>query len=154
MIKFVLYLIITIFLFNCSMKNRIDHHGVHLLEKKSKELIISENNKNDIIQLLGPPSVVSTFDNDLFFYIERKITTGSITKMGKKKFLKNDVLILEINNRGILSKMDFYDLKKMKDLKIVSSETNVNYQKNNFIYDFLSSMRQKVNDPLGKRKRN
>tara|TARA_B100000902_G_C27090257_1_gene803459 strand:+ start:73 stop:483 length:411 start_codon:yes stop_codon:yes gene_type:complete len=136
------------------MKNRIDHHGVHLLEKKSKELIISENNKNDIIQLLGPPSVVSTFDNDLFFYIERKITTGSITKMGKKKFLKNDVLILEINNRGILSKMDFYDLKKMKDLKIVSSETNVNYQKNNFIYDFLSSMRQKVNDPLGKRKRN
>ena len=136
------------------MKNRVDHHGVHLLEKKSKELIILENNKNDIIQLLGPPSVVSTFDNDLFFYIERKITTGSIAKLGKKKFLKNDVLILEINNRGILSKIDFYDLKKMKNLKIVSSETNVDCQKNNFIYDFLSSMRQKVNDPLGKRNKN
>ena len=154
MIKFVLYLIIAIFLFNCSMKNRVDHHGVHLLEKKSKELIMLENNKNDIIQLLGPPSVISTFDNDLLFYIERKITTGSITKMGKKKFLKNDVLILEINNRGILTKMDFYDLKRMKNLKIVSSETSVDYQKNNFIYDFLSSMRQKVNDPLGKRNKN
>ena len=41
----------------------------------------------------------------------------------------------------------------MKKLKIVSAETTVDYQKQSFIYDFLSSMRQKVNDPLGKRKR-
>ena len=133
------------------MKNRVDHHGVHLLEKKSNELIISENNKNDIIKLLGPPSVISTFDNDLYFYIERKITTGKLITLGKKKILENNVLILEINSRGILSKKDFYDLNKMKELKLISSTTTVNYRKNNFIYDFLSSMRQKVNDPLGKR---
>ena len=42
----------------------------------------------------------------------------------------------------------------MKDLKIVSTETEIDYKKQSFIYDFLSSMRQKVNDPLGKRKRN
>ena len=133
------------------MKNRVDHHGVHLLEKKSNELTISENNKNDIIKLLGPPSVISTFDNDLYFYIERKITTGKLITLGKKKILENNVLILEINSRGILSKKDFYDLNKMKELKLISSTTTVNYRKNNFIYDFLSSMRQKVNDPLGKR---
>ena len=135
------------------MKKSIDHHGVHLLKKKSNKLIISETNKNDIIKLLGPPSVKSNFDNDLYFYIERKITTGSIVKLGKKKVLENNVLILEIDNRGILNKMDFYDLNKMKELKIVSKETDLDYRKNNFIYDFLSSMRQKINDPLGKRKR-
>ena len=131
----------------------MDHHGVHLLKKKSAQLIVSQTNKNDIIKLLGPPSVKSNFDNDLYFYIERKITTGSILKLGKKKVLENNVLILEIDNRGILNKIDFYDLNKMKELKIVSKETDLDYRKNNFIYDFLSSMRQKINDPLGKRKR-
>ena len=70
-------------------------------------MIVSQTNKNDIIKLLGPPSVVSNFDNDLYFYIERKITTGAIYKLGKRKFLENNVLILEVNDRGILDKMDF-----------------------------------------------
>ncbi len=138
---------------NCTFKKRVDHHGVHLLKKKSDLIIVAETNKNDIIKLLGPPSVKSTFNNDLYFYIERKTTTGKIIKLGKKKFLENNVLILEIDNRGVLSKKEFYDLNKMKNIKIVSTETSVDYKKQSFIYEFLSSMRQKINDPLGKRKR-
>ena len=152
--KNIIFFIFILFLsFSCNIKKSVDHHGVHLLKKKSAQLIVSQTNKNDIIKLLGPPSVISNFDNDLYFYIERKITTGAIYKLGKRKFLENNVLILEINDRGILDKMDFFDLNKMKELKIVSSETELDYRKNNFIYDFLSSMRQKINDPLGKRKR-
>ena len=124
-----------------------------MLKKKSNDIIISISNKNDVIKLLGPPSTISTFDNDLYFYIERKITTNSLIKLGKQKFLENNVLIIEIDARGIASKKEFYDLNKMNKLKIVSAETTVDYQKQSFIYDFLSSMRQKVNDPLGKRKR-
>ena len=139
---------------NCGFKKNIDHHGVHLLKKKSDMIIISKTNKNDIIKLLGPPSVKSTFNNDLYFYIERKITTDKLVMLGKRKFLENNVLILEIDSRGILINKEFYDLTKMKDIKIVSNETTVDYKKQSFIYDFLSSMRQKINDPLGKRKRN
>ena len=144
---------IFIFISNCGFKKRVDHHGVHLLKKKSDMLIIAENNKNDIIKLLGPPSVKSTFNNDLYFYIERKTTTDKLIKLGKKKFLENNVLILEVNERGILIDKQFYDMKSMKNIKIVSKKTSIDYQKQNFIYEFLSSMRQKVNDPLGKRKR-
>ena len=139
---------------NCGFKKRVDHHGVHLLKKKSDMIIVAETNKNDIIKLLGPPSVTSTFNNDLYFYIERKITTGKLIKLGKKQYLENNVLVLEIDNRGILLKKEFYDLNKMKKIKIVSNETSVDYKKQSFIYEFLSSMRQKINDPLGKRKRN
>ena len=114
-------------------------------------IIVAETNKNDIIKLLGPPSVKSTFNEDLYFYIERKITTGKLIALGKRKFLENNVLVLEIDNRGILLKKEFYDLNKMKNIKIVSNETKVDYKKQSFIYEFLSSMRQKVNDPLGKR---
>ena len=114
---------------------------------------INETNKNDIIKLLGPPSVKSTFNNDLYFYIERKTTTDKLIKLGKKKFLANNVLVLEIDTQGILIKKQFFDLNKMQDIKIVATTTSVDYQKQSFIYDFLSSMRQKVNDPLGKRKK-
>ena len=124
-----------------------------MLKKKSEQIIVSETNKNEIIKLLGPPSVTSTFDNDILFYIERKITTDKLIKLGKQFYLENNVLILEIDNRGILAKKDLIDLNDMKELKLVSAETSVDYQKQSFIYDFLSSMRQKVNDPLGKRKR-
>ena len=147
------FLLIFIFLFvtNCGFKKRVDHHGVHLLAKKSDMIFINEMNKNDIIKLLGPPSVKSTFNNDLYFYIERKTTTDKLIKLGKKKFLANNVLILEIDSQGILIKKQFFDLNKMQDIKIVATTTSVDYQKQSFIYDFLSSMRQKVNDPLGKR---
>ena len=146
-------IIVFILVTDCGFKKRVDHHGVHLLKKKSDLIIVAETNKNDIIKLLGPPSVKSTFNNDLYFYIERKTTTGKIIKLGKKKYLENNVLVLEIDNRGILLKKEFYDLNKMKKMKIVSNETSVDYKKQSFIYEFLSSMRQKINDPLGKRKR-
>ena len=151
-----LFLIIIFFVLitNCGFKKRVDHHGVHLLKKKSDMLTVSETNKNDIIKLLGPPSVKSTFNNDLYFYIERKTTTGKLIKLGKKKYLENNVLVLEIDNKGVLFKKEFYDLNKMKKIKIVSNETAVDYKKQSFIYEFLSSMRQKINDPLGKRKKN
>ena len=145
----ILFILVT----NCGFKKRVDHHGVHLLKKKSDLIIVAETNKNDIIKLLGPPSVTSTFNNDLYFYIERKTTTGKLIKLGKKEYLENNVLVLEIDNRGILLKKEFFDLNKMKKIKIVSNETSVDYKKQSFIYEFLSSMRQKINDPLGKRKR-
>ena len=152
--KKILILLLSFTILNsCGFKKRVDHHGVHLLKKKSEKIIIAETNKNDIVKLLGPPSTISNFDNDLYFYIERKITTKPLIKLGKQKFLENNVLIIEIDNRGIASKKEFYDLNKMKKIKIVSAETTVDYNKQSFIYDFLSSMRQKVNDPLGKRKR-
>ena len=122
-----------------------------MLEEKGKKLIINENNKNDVIKILGPPSVESSFDNDLMFYIERKILVRGLTRLGKRQILTNNVLIVEVDNRGILIKKEFIDLNQMNDLEISKRITEIDYQKTSFIYDFLSSMRQKVNDPLGKK---
>ena len=151
MFKILILLLFFVIISNCSIKKNIEHHGVHLLEKKQKELKLNVSNKNDIIELLGPPSVESSFDNDLMFYIERKIATKGIYKLGKREILINNVLVVEVDNRGMLLKKELFDIESMNDLKIVKQETSVDYQKSSFIYDFLSSMRQKVNDPLGKR---
>ena len=65
----------------------------------------------------------------------------------------NNVLVVEVDNRGILVKKDFYNLNDMNDINLVTNVTEVDYQKTSFVYDFLSSMRQKINDPLGKRQK-
>ena len=124
-----------------------------MLEEKNKELFVNIDNKNDVIKKLGPPSIKSSFDDNVMFYIERKITTKSMLKLGKREIITNNVLIVEIDNRGILTKKAFFDLNEMNDLDIEKKITEVDYSKTTFIYDFLSSMRQKINDPLGKRSR-
>ena len=151
MSKIILFISIFLLITNCNLKQNIEHHGVHMLDEKSKKLIISENNKNDVIKILGPPSVESSFDNDLMFYIERKILVRGLTRFGKRQILTNNVLLVEVDNRGILIKKEFIDLNQMNELEISKKITEIDYQKTSFIYDFLSSMRQKVNDPLGKR---
>ena len=127
-----------------------DHHGVFFLDKKEKKIIVQTSNKNDVINTLGEPSTKSTFDNDMWIYIERKISNTHF--FGKRKLITNNVLILEINELGIVSKKNFIDINKMRDIKFDKDRT-ASLEKRDFIYKFLSSLRQKVNDPMGVRKK-
>ena len=134
------------------MNKVVLHHGVHNLEKKQSKILINQSNRNDIIQLIGPPSTKSSFDNDVFIYIERKTTSSKITKLGKKKLLVNNVLVLEIDDKGILVDKKFYDKDDMQKISFDKDITTVTYSKNSFIYNFLYSLRQKIDDPLGKKR--
>ena len=147
------FLIIIFFLItNCTLNKVVKHHGVHFLEKKQKSLIISETNKNDAQILLGPPSTIGTFDNDIWIYIERKTTVSELRTLGRKKLLTNNALVLEFDNRGLLVKKDFYNKDHMNKLKFSEKETTVLEKKKGFVSNVLSTLRQKINDPLGKRK--
>ena len=151
-----MYKILYIFFFgfvltNCSFNKVVKHHGVPFLEKKQKELIVNESTSNDVRKILGTPSTRSKFDNDIWIYIERKQTQSKLSNLGRMKIFKNDVLVLEIDSYGILKKKEFYNINDMKKIKVVDDTTEAVFARNSFIYDFMSSMRQKVNDPLGVR---
>ncbi len=124
---------------------------MHFLEKKHDKIVINQTNKNDILKLLGEPSTKSSFDNDVWIYIERKTSRDSIYKLGKEKLIVNNVLVIEIDDSGLLASKKFYNKDKMNDLKFIEKSTASTYSKRSFVYDFLSSMRQKINDPLGKK---
>ena len=122
-----------------------------MLEKKQISLKTNETNKNDIRKILGNPSTKSKFDNDLWIYIERKQTQSKFKNLGRMKIVVNNVLLLEIDEYGILKKKTFYNIDDMKDIKIAKGTTEDVINKNKFLYDIFSSMRQKINDPLGQR---
>jgi len=137
---------------NCSLNKVVRHHGIHNLENKQLNLKINETNRNDILKIIGPPSTKSIFDNDIYIYIERKTTGSKVSKFGKKKLLVNNVLVLEINDKGLLVKKSFYGKNEMRKITFDKNETGVNYSKQSFINDFLFSLRQRIDDPLGKKR--
>jgi len=151
MLKILYIIFLSLIVANCSFKKVVKHHGVPFLEKKQLSLIVNKTNKNDIIKKLGNPSTTSKFDNDVWIYIERKQTQSELKNLGKMKIYKNDVLVLEINEYGILKKKNFFNQEDMNNIEIAKDITGKKFKKNSFIYSFMSSLRQKVNDPLGVR---
>jgi len=141
-----LLLVSLLFIANCTLKNIERNHGVAFLEEKQKSLILEKTNKNDIIDLLGPPSTTSLFDNDIWIYIEKSTTKSSFIKLGKKKDLKNNVLVLEINNMGMLMNKKLYTLGDYEDIKFTKKETTKT-DKDSFVYGFISSLKQKIDRP-------
>tara|TARA_E500000178_G_C16876337_1_gene686812 strand:- start:195 stop:659 length:465 start_codon:yes stop_codon:yes gene_type:complete len=144
-------IIIILFLSSCSFDKVVKHHGVHYLEKKQKDIVVFSNNLNDVRSLLGPPSTKNSFDNDIWIYIERKTTVSQVRTLGKRKILINNVLVLEFDNRGLLVKKEFIDKDQMNKIKISQNETSVLSKKDTFIRSVITSLKHKINDPLGKR---
>ena len=151
MIKILYIILFSLIVSNCTFKKNVKHHGVPFLEKKQKLLVVNTTNKNDIIKILGNPSTISKFDNDVWIYIERKQTQSKLKNLGRMKIYKNDVLVLEVDDYGILKKKEFFNKDDMQNIKVVEATTEAGFKRNSFIYDFMSSMRQKINDPLGQR---
>ena len=107
---------------NCSFNLVDDHHGVYFLEKKIKKIQVNSTNKNDLVKIFGEPSTKSSFDNDVWIYIERKITNTHL--LGKRELIINNVLVLEIDDRGLLAKIDFYNIDDMNKLKFDKDNTD------------------------------
>ena len=148
-------IVVFIFISNCTLNKVIKHHGVHFLDIKQQKIVLNKTNRNDLYRELGPPSTIGIYDNNnILIYIERKTSSSRVTRLGKKKLLVNDVLILEVDNRGLIVSKVFLDKNSINDIKFIENETELNYQKRTFIYGFLSTLRQKINDPLGKKRGN
>ena len=126
MIKIFFSLLLLLLITNCNLNKVIQHHGVHNLEKKQSKLKINKSNRNDIIKIIGPPSTKSTFDNDVFIYIERKTSSSKLSKLGKRVLILNNVLILDIDKRGILVSKKFYDKNDMMKIKFEENTTSSN----------------------------
>ncbi len=147
-----LILILSIYLTSCKLNKIVNHHGVHNLEVKSNKLSINLTNVNDITNLLGPPSTKSYFNNEVLIYLERKTSNSKLLKLGKKKLIANNVLLLEINDRGMLIKKEFLDQDDLNKINFSKKTTNVNVSNESFIYKALYGIRTKIDDPLGKKR--
>ena len=150
--KIISVLILLLLLSNCQRNPVIKTHGVPFLDKKQRNLTIEKSNKNDVKKALGHPSTVATFDNSIWIYIERTRTRGKLLKFGQNITNKSNVLALEFNEYGILTKKDFYNINQINKINFIQDTTETITREKKFVYSFLSSLRQKINQPARKKK--
>ena len=148
-----IFLFFFIFIINCTGNKVSNYHGTKKLDTAYKNIKLNETNKNDLIKLMGPPSTVSDFDKNKWLYIERLKTTQSIIKLGKQKLMKSNVLIVELNNKGILINKKLLNLENMNDIKYLEDTTEKDFKNNNFMYGVLTSLREKINAPAKNRRK-
>ena len=137
-------LISLILLTSCQRNEVVKTHGISYLEKREKLIVVNKSNKNDTVNVLGQPSTKGMTNDSLWIYIERTTGRGKLIKLGRTYLKKNNVLVLEFNNYGILTRKEFYDKKKMHEIKFAKDVTDNELLKENFIYGFLASIRQKM----------
>ena len=139
-----LIIVSLVFLFSCQGNEVIRSHGISYLDKREKLIFINKSNKNDTVQIFGQPATKGMTNDNLWIYIERTKTRGKLLKLGRNYLIKNNVLVLEFNKFGILAKKEFYDKEDMKQINFAKAITQNDIMKENFIYSFLSSIRQKM----------
>ena len=146
-----LIFIVFIFIINCSGNKVSNYHGSKLLETKYSKIQVNITNKNDLINLIGQPSTKSDFNKNIWFYFERLKSNQSLLKLGTQKIEKNNVLVVELNEKGLLKNKKLYNLDDMNDLKFLKEVTNKEFKNKNVFYGVLISLREKINAPMRNR---
>ena len=147
-----LYILLFIITINCSGNKVSNYHGSKSLDVKFDQIKINSTNKNDLITIFGPPSIVSDFDNNKWIYLERLKTNQSLIKLGAQKIKKNNILIVELSDAGILLDKKLLNLEDMNDVKYLKQTTDKEFKNSDMLSGIISSLREKINAPLKNRK--
>ena len=147
----IINILIFIFIINCTGNKVSNYHGVKKLEIKYSQIIVNKSNRNDILKIIGPPSSISDFNENKWFYIERLKSNQSLLKLGTQKIKINNILLVELNNKGILIDKKLLNIENMNDFKYLENTTQKDFKNNNFMFNLLSSLREKINAPARNR---
>ena len=146
--KYIYLILILLVTIGCSANKVSKNHGYKSLDIKYKKIQVNKSNKNDLIKIIGPPSSKSDFDENKWYYIERRKTNQSLIKLGIKEIEINNILIVQFNSMGILVDKKIIDKNKMNDVKFVKSITEKDFKQNNFLFNIFTSMREKMNSAV------
>ena len=144
-------LLLLIFTYNCTGNKVSNYHGSKSLENKFDKIEVGITNKNDLINIIGPPSSISDFDKNKWFYIERLKTNQSLVKLGTQRIKKNNILVVQLSSSGILKNKKLLNLEDMNDLKYLKKTTTKDFKNDDIFYGIFSSLREKINAPLRNR---
>ena len=134
---------------NCQLKEPIKGHGINFLENRSNKIILNKTNKNDVVDILGNPHTKSIDDENIWFYFDRKVSSGSMINFSDNKLLENNVLAISFDKYGIVNDKELLKKNDMKKIYYSEMKTDNPVSQQSFVSKFLQSMRQKM---YGKRK--
>jgi|TARA_B110000971_G_scaffold170304_1_gene174984 outer membrane protein assembly factor BamE (lipoprotein component of BamABCDE complex) len=119
--------------------------GVLNLDKRANLILPGTSNKNDVIRLLGETVLKENPNEKKWSYIE----TIEKKTLGKRQIIKNTMLILEFDNRGILQKKKIFNKDDFQNVKFDQSESESLGVSNSFSKRIFSSIKKRAQNRLG-----
>jgi outer membrane protein assembly factor BamE (lipoprotein component of BamABCDE complex) len=107
-------------LLSCTFEKNVKILGVDNLLERQKMIIASKSNKNDVILVLGETVLQDNINKNQWLYIE---THKIKNYLGQNKVLRNNVLLVTFNNKGVVFEKKILTLKDMQELEIDDYET-------------------------------
>ena len=133
-----------IILIGCQLQEPYNNHGIVFLENRADKLILNKSNKNDVLRIIGQPHSRSVDNKNEWFYIERTLTKGEYHKLGQSILKTNNILVLNFDKYGILTKKNLLNKSNKNKIIFSEKETENELTQKSFVERFLSSIRSKM----------
>ena len=129
---------------SCSYKPVIKTSGILNLDKRTELMLVGTTNKNDVVQLIGQTILKEQPNENIWAYIE----TVEQKKFGKKKIIKNTLLILEFDSRGVLKSKKILNKNDFNKIKFDEASTVSSGLNNSFSKRIFSSIRKRAQNKI------
>ena len=84
------------------------------------EIVPGEFTKDDVESLLGTPSSIGTFDNNVWYYITKQTEQWAFFE---PTVLNQEVLAVAFDDKGVVTEVRNYDMSDAEDVEFVSRST-------------------------------
>ena len=138
------YITFFFILIGCQFQEPNNNHGIVFLENRSKKLVISKSNINDVIKIVGQPHSKSVSDDNEWYYFERVLSKGEYHKLGQNVLKTNNVLVLNFDKFGVLKSKNFIDKYDKKKIAFSKDKTSNEITQKSFVEKFLNSVKEKM----------
>ncbi len=138
------FLILSLILYSCQLRDPKNNHGIVFLENRSKKLVVYKSNTNDVIKTMGQPHTKSINNDNEWFYFERILSKGKFHKLGKHVLVSNNLLYLKFDKYGVLASKNLLNKENMNKVDFSEMKTNSQLSQKSFVEKFLSSIKEKM----------
>ncbi len=125
------------FLILTGCESQVDSSG----NSPNPKLVISikpgVHKRQDVKKRLGTPSTITTFDNEVWYYISSRIESSTFLK---PKLMKRKILTVKFDANGVVQNIYELDTTKQKEIPLVERETPTKGKELTFIQQVIGNV--------------
>jgi outer membrane protein assembly factor BamE (lipoprotein component of BamABCDE complex) len=99
---------------------QVSNHGYRLDETALAQIEPGRTTRDEVLQLLGSPSALTTFDGSVWYYVSQRTERMSFYQ---EEVVNRDVVSITFDELGTVAQLDRHGLEQAHEVSLVERET-------------------------------
>ena len=99
---------------------QVSNHGYRLDEAALAQVEPSRTSREQVLQLLGSPSSITTFDGSVWYYVGQRTERLSFYQ---EEVVNQDIVAIVFDDLGTVSRIERHGLDRAQEVSLVDRET-------------------------------